>query len=279
MLTNKITHVIGVDEAGRGPIAGPVTVGMVAVPIEIFLAYGLGGKWFAPHIDRLTKSQKGLVGSGIRGLMKSVNSERLGGAPSGRVARATNSSRRAQSTTNYKDQNTLQEIDSLLLQLRNSARDSKKLSEKKREQVHATITQLKKICEPALFHYATSSTGPAIIDENGIRSALDQAVARGLSKFSCDPMRVLIVCDGSLWAHQKYVHQHTIIKGDDRVPLISAASIVAKVTRDTHMLRIDQDFPEYSFGQNKGYGTRGHYDAIRSHGLINKVHRKSWIKD
>lgn len=66
-----------------------------------------------------------------------------------------------------------------------------------------------------------------------------------------------------------------VIKGDMKCASISAASIVAKVTRDTYMEKISDDFPQYNFAQNKGYGTAEHIDAIKKYGLSN-IHRKSF---
>jgi ribonuclease HII len=69
----------------------------------------------------------------------------------------------------------------------------------------------------------------------------------------------------------------TIIKGDALVPLIGAASIAAKVTRDRHMIRLAKRYPEYGFDRHKGYGTHAHIDAIQQFGLC-KEHRASRVK-
>ena len=81
--------------------------------------------------------------------------------------------------------------------------------------------------------------------------------------------------DGSLYAPQEYT-QETIIRGDASEPIISLASIAAKVRRDRLMKGFAKKYPEYSFDIHKGYGTSKHYAAIKKHGLCD-IHRKSWV--
>ena len=84
-----------------------------------------------------------------------------------------------------------------------------------------------------------------------------------------------ILLDGSLKAPPEYA-QKTIINGDDLVPLISLASIAAKVTRDRLMIELAKQFPEYGFEQHKGYGTKAHYEALAKHGIC-AIHRRSFL--
>ena len=86
-----------------------------------------------------------------------------------------------------------------------------------------------------------------------------------------------IFLDGGLKAPEKYVNQQTIIKGDELHPIISCASIVAKVSRDKIMTNYAKEFPEYGFQNHMGYGTKAHYEAIKRHGLT-VLHRKSFMK-
>jgi ribonuclease HII len=86
----------------------------------------------------------------------------------------------------------------------------------------------------------------------------------------------LILLDGSLKAPKKY-KQKTIIKGDEKIPLISAASIIAKVSRDKKMLVFHKKFPKYCFDRHKGYGTKLHYKKLKKHGLCS-IHRRTFLR-
>ena len=92
-----------------------------------------------------------------------------------------------------------------------------------------------------------------------------------------DPEHADVYLDGGLRAPQKFFRQHTIIKGDGKIPVISCASVLAKVYRDALMNEYDLKFPQYGFFNNKGYGTPEHYKAIRKHGIIS-IHRKLFLK-
>ena len=85
-----------------------------------------------------------------------------------------------------------------------------------------------------------------------------------------------IFLDGGLKAPIEYVNQETIIRGDELHPVISMASIMAKVTRDAVMTKYAKDYPEYSFERHSGYGTKAHYEAIKKYGQT-PIHRKSFI--
>jgi len=87
-----------------------------------------------------------------------------------------------------------------------------------------------------------------------------------------DPHRVMV--DG-IHAPKCIWVVETVIKGDDKIPEIAAASILAKVTRDQEMILLDQQYPEYGFARHKGYPTRTHVEAIRQHGVL-PIHRKSF---
>lgn len=69
----------------------------------------------------------------------------------------------------------------------------------------------------------------------------------------------------------------TVVKGDSRSASIAAASILAKVTRDDYMLEMAKQYPEYGFEIHKGYGTKAHYEALRTHGAC-PIHRKTFLK-
>lgn len=145
-------------------------------------------------------------------------------------------------------------------------KDSKKLSAKQREEWREILHKK--------FEYHSVLVGSKIIDKIGISKATKMAVARVLKKFSRRPDLVLL--DGSLFAPKHYI-QKTIIKGDEKVPLISAASIIAKTRRDSHMLRLQKKFPQYCFDKHKGYATKLHYKMIKKYGFC-PFHRYSFCK-
>ncbi len=188
-------HVIGVDEAGRGPLAGPVAVGIVMVREGFDVAKEFPG-----------------------------------------VA------------------------------------DSKKLSEKKRE---ALFAMLKARVARGDARYTVEFESADAIDREGIAVVIRRAIARGVNALAPDAALVRVLLDGSLKAPPEYA-QETIIGGDASVPLISLASIAAKVSRDHLMLELAEKHPEYGFDKHKGYGTAAHYAALRACGL-SVIHRRSFI--
>ncbi len=112
------------------------------------------------------------------------------------------------------------------------------------------------------------------IDKYGMGKALKEGVKRLLKKI--DKKIDLVLLDGGLKAPEKY-NQKTIIRGDDKIPFISAASIYAKVKRDLYMIKMDKKI-NYCFADHKGYGTKKHFLLIKKNG-ISKVHRKTFIKN
>ncbi len=193
------THdvVIGIDEVGRGPIAGPVTVAAFLIT--------------SSHYD-------------------SVRNQLL------------------------------------------DITDSKKLSEKKREYFAGIIKDLKK---QGFLDVVITSVSAQSIDEKGIIAALRAATKICLSKITKEYNKPFVYLDGSLVAPIEY-EQETIIKGDMKNWLISAASVVAKVSRDHLMNEYEKQFPDYGFENHKGYGTKAHYRAIKEKGIL-EIHRKTWI--
>src|SRR3989344_5736113 len=181
-------YIVGVDEAGRGPLAGPVTVGAVAMP---------SGK------------------TAFRGI-----------------------------------------------------KDSKKLSQKRREEWFKLFKK-----NPRL-KYSVSSVSHSVIDKKGISHALRLAVKRCINKLEIRNSDLKILLDGSLYAPSEY-KQKTIIKGDEKIQIIAAASIIAKVTRDRRMVRLAQKYPQYDFHIHKGYGTELHCKLVKKHGLCD-IHRRSY---
>jgi len=212
-----ITHSIGIDEVGRGSLAGPLGVGWCMVPSSFDMTFFVG------------------------------------------------------------------------------IRDSKKLSEKKRNAWAARIAQHAHISsdrtpsaamggggkkETSMASVASIASGVVYIsaqeiDAQGISTALLRAVAMALQESAAAPESTQVLLDGGLRAPAAFVHQTSIIRGDDTEPLISAASVVAKVARDAHMTHLHEKYPEYGFAQHKGYGTAMHRAAIAARGMCAE-HRKSF---
>ncbi|MEK7587046.1 MAG: ribonuclease HII [Patescibacteria group bacterium] len=211
----KISHIIGIDEAGRGPLAGPVGVGAVIMS--------------RLHLDKF--------GCGV--IFKKLP----------------------------------------------NLKDSKKLSEKQREVWFEFLKAEKK---KGNLDFAVALVSEKIIDKQGIVKAIKIGISRCLKllllpTLSRDPDRsvgaipsnYLVLLDGSLKAPENFVKQKTIIRGDESEPIISLASIVAKVTRDRRMIQLAKKYPNYGFEIHKGYGTKVHYRAIKKFGL-SVIHRQTY---
>jgi len=143
--------------------------------------------------------------------------------------------------------------------------DSKSLSAKSRETLAEQIKQ-------HALAYAIGKASVAEIDEINILQATLLAMRRAVNQLSVKPTQLLI--DGNQSPNLPFPTQ-CIIKGDSKIAAISAASIVAKVTRDHEMVGYEIEFPGYGFAQHKGYGTKQHRDALCSLG-VTSIHRRSF---
>ena len=108
----------------------------------------------------------------------------------------------------------------------------------------------------------------------GIRYATELSMIRAVKKLKCMPYELLI--DGPLPLRLWEGNQRNIISGDSTFTSIAAASIIAKVTRDSLMERLESKYPGYYIFKNKGYGTRQHFSSLKENGLTN-LHRKSFL--
>ena len=142
--------------------------------------------------------------------------------------------------------------------------DSKKLSEKKREVLYTLITNQ---CQ-----WAVGESSANEIDDINILQATMLAMRRAVESLNMQYDRVLV--DGNRCP--KLENCTAIIKGDLSEPAISAASIIAKVTRDRQMIELDAYHPEYGFAQHKGYGTKQHLIALERFGALKDQHRYSF---
>ena len=145
--------------------------------------------------------------------------------------------------------------------------DSKKLSEKKREELFEVIKE-KALC------YAIAFASVEEIEEHNILAATFIAMNRAISQL--DPKPSIALIDGNRTAGIE-IESRSVVKGDSKCADIAAASILAKVTRDRYMLKIAEKFPQYHFEKHKGYGTKLHYEALREHGP-SEIHRMSFLK-
>ncbi len=185
---------VGIDEVGRGPLAGPVTVCAVMVPADFKMSF-------------------------FRGIT-----------------------------------------------------DSKKMTKKSREE---WSDKLHKARREGKIAFCISSVSARQIDQYGIAPAIRRSIARSLKQLKADYTKDRIFLDGSLKAPKEFIQQKTIIKGDSKNKLISAASVIAKVHRDKYLTRLGKKYPMYGFEIHKGYGTQMHRKAIKKEGMCPE-HRRSF---
>ena len=195
--------IIGIDEVGRGALAGPVVVTAAAVPTSL--------TW-------------------------KVQSKKLGGL-----------------------------------------RDSKKLSAKQREAWFGHFKNHPKISYAVAFVY------PRQIEKRNISGAANLAALRAYQRLALDSrlsaLSSSIFLDGGLFLGSRKLqpaHAKTVVKGDEKIPAVAIASIIAKVTRDRAMVRLARRHPQYGFEIHKGYGTKRHCAAIKRHGMSH-VHRTTFL--
>ncbi|MBU4360752.1 ribonuclease HII [Candidatus Parcubacteria bacterium] len=144
-------------------------------------------------------------------------------------------------------------------------KDSKLLSESKRQKMFLYIT---KNC----LTWSVGVVAPQEIDNLGILPANRLAFERAVKRLALKPDYLLI--DG-LRNLDSAIHNEFVIKGDQKILSIAAASIVAKVVRDSILNNLNKSYPEYNFHQHKGYGTKKHLDAIHKYGPC-EIHRFSF---
>lgn len=183
-----INYICGIDEAGRGPLAGPVVVASVIMPKD--------------------------------SMIEGIN-------------------------------------------------DSKKISESKREKLYEKIIQ-------EAISYAVGIIDQKEIDEINILNATKKGLTTSLKELSVKPDIILV--DALTGIDTLQIPYQSIIKGDAKAYSISAASIIAKVTRDRIMRKYDEIYPKYQFAKHKGYGTAAHIASIKEYGIC-PIHRLSFVKN
>lgn len=152
-------------------------------------------------------------------------------------------------------------------------RDSKKHTERQRNKIYEYVCEKR---NKGHVNFRVEMTEPKRIDAKGIAVAIQAALCKALKHLCIDTQESKLLLDGGLRAPEEFIHQETIVRGDERERAISFASIVAKVERDAIMKRFGEKYPDYGFENHKGYGTKKHFEAIEKHGLL-PIHRKTFI--
>ena len=147
--------------------------------------------------------------------------------------------------------------------------DSKKLTPKKRKLLLPKILFLSS-------DYGIGQSSAREIDKLGIRTATELSMIRALRKLKKEPSEVIV--DGPLLLRPWNKLQKNIVSADSKFTSVASASIVAKVTRDNLMERLEKKYSGYLVFKNKGYGTREHLSSIKENG-ITILHRKSFLKN
>jgi ribonuclease HII len=219
MKKSKFKYIIGIDEVGRGPLAGPVVVAAVALSQS--------------RINRKLNSR----------IFANKNSRTIRDLP---------------------------------------LRDSKKLSPKQRE---IWFEYIKK--HPKIF-YAVAKISPQKIDKINISKAANLAATNAFKRLIKNSGLKIKNCkiflDGGLYLNIKmllaigyWLKPKTVIKGDEKIPAIMLASIIAKIHRDRLMKKFHKKYPKYGFDRHKGYGTKDHFKAVKANGF-SKIHRLTFLK-
>ncbi|MDX9913334.1 MAG: ribonuclease HII [Candidatus Moranbacteria bacterium] len=150
-------------------------------------------------------------------------------------------------------------------------KDSKKLSEKRREEVFAFITKN--------FYVGVGICNHETVDRVNVLEAtflaMKKAIGELKNQIKSQSGKIIILVDGDKIIPNFSLEQKSIISGDKLVKSISAASIIAKVTRDRMMNEFDKKYPVYQFSKHKGYGTKIHIDALKQNGPC-EIHRKTF---
>jgi len=226
LLNESWDFVFGVDEAGRGPLAGPVVAAAVAIR-----------KSQIPNSNFQTNSNLPI---------------------------------------NKQDSNNQEEIDKISEENKmwDLIKDSKKLSEKRREEVFEFIVKN--------FYTGVGICNHETIDRINILEATFLAMKKAVGDLKAKILnqtnvgaKMIVLVDGDKIIPNFSLEQKSIVSGDKLVKSISAASIIAKVTRDRMMQKMDAKYPNYQFAKHKGYGTKIHIDALKKFGPC-EIHRRTF---
>ncbi len=153
-------------------------------------------------------------------------------------------------------------------ELPDGLKDSKLLSKKQRDEL---LNMLSNCCT-----FGEGWVKASEIDRLGLAKALRLGIRRALAGIKADSTEEIIL-DGKInYLPKRFKEGRAIVDADNRVPIVSAASIHAKVTRDRFMAELSKKYPVYEFDKHVGYGTKAHMLALKSHGAVKYVHRYSY---
>ena len=154
--------------------------------------------------------------------------------------------------------------------------DSKKITEKNREKIFNEILEYE---QQGLLFFGVASVEANIIDKINIREATKLAMLNSyndlINKYNIKVDNIIV--DGN-FTPKIDINAISVIKGDQKSYSIACASIIAKVSRDKELIEKYNQYPQYNFIKNKGYGTKEHVEAIKKYGLIENYHRKTFCK-
>ena len=147
--------------------------------------------------------------------------------------------------------------------------DSKILTKKQREEAFTFLTEN--------FPFGVGIVDAQFIDSEGILAATEKAMQEAVAELSQETKPTYLIIDGRdhFWFD---ISHSSVIRGDQSEPCIAAASIIAKVTRDSLMCEYEEEFPEYGFGKHKGYGTEIHFQKLRKFG-VSPLHRRTFLRN
>lgn len=147
-------------------------------------------------------------------------------------------------------------------------KDSKLLSKKQRLEL---LNKLSNCCK-----FGEGWVESNEIDQLGLANALKLGVQRALANIGAEPYEEIVMDGTTNYTPVKYKNSKTLVRADTLLPIVSAASIYAKVRRDAYMTILAASHPLYGFEKHVGYGTKQHITALGNYGVIDQVHRQSF---
>jgi ribonuclease HII len=269
-MSKKILYKIGIDEVGRGPVAGPVAVGGVfyAVELEKELSEKLKGMTDSKKLSE--KKREGFLEEVKKLKSEKYFDENLDKSctdiPRNRGMNKKGGDLSLEGLCEFERKNP---EDFSAVEERGEFNSFKIFS----SVVFVSAKDVDKFGIVPSIQKALNSVLENILESKEL-SAIATSKEVG-PKIDLDQIKVLL--DGGLKAPEKFKNQETIVKGDQKEFSISCASVVAKVLRDRKMVEYGKEFPEYFFEKHKGYGTKLHMESIKKHGICH-LHRKTFLK-